>query len=298
MTRKIRRDSINVRDKDFKRYGPYSDRIQSRYLTLPTGVELRVVSYYRDVSKYPPVVMVTGLASVMESSREITRALTREFTVHYVETREKSSSRTNGNKDFGIAAIGKDIAHAIIKLGLNDKKYILFGASLGATAIIDAYRFLELRPTTLVMLEPNASFKIPLWGRPLIHLSSYAYRLIKPIAKYYIKNYRVNIQEDYEMYKISSRALDAADPYKLKKAVLGLTRYEVWDNLRNIDTPTLIVAASKDYFHNHQDIVQIADLITDCTFIDLETHKRTHSKELVTTVKNYLQQQSNTLIES
>lgn len=273
---------------DLKRYGPCSSRIQDRYISLPSGIDLRVVSFYSLKSKYPPVVMITGLASVMENSGEITRALSREFTVHYLETREKSSSRTNGNRDFGIEAIGEDIAQVISELGLGSRSYILFGASLGATAIVESFRFLGSKPLALILLEPNASFKIPRWSIPLIYLSSYTYRLIKPVAKFYIKSYRVNIQEDYEMYKISSRALDAADPYKLKRAVLSMSHYKIWECLGAVDVPTLIVAASKDYFHNHEEMLKMADRLKDCTFIDLETHQRTHSSEFADKIQQFL----------
>lgn len=279
----------NLQNTHFSRYGPHSRRITERYVSLPNGVDLRVVSYYSHENRYPPVVMITGLVSVMESSKDITRALSRDFTVHYLETREKTSSRTNGARNFDIETIGHDIALAISELGLESGGYILLGASLGATAIVDSFRFLKNKPLALVMLEPNASFKIPRWSIPLIHLSEFAYGFIKPVAKYYIKHYRVNMQEDDEMYNISSRALDAADPYKLKKAVLSLGRYQIWEHLVFIDTPTLIVGASKDSFHNHEEMLKISDRIDDCTFVDLENHRRTHSPEFVITIKNYLQ---------
>ncbi|WP_142714442.1 alpha/beta fold hydrolase [Fodinibius sediminis] len=284
------RTKTEPQDTDLSRYGPCSRRIIDRYISLPNGIDLRVVSFYPLKSVHPPVVMITGLASVMESSKEITRALTRDFTVHYLETREKKTSRTNGKRNFEIEAIGEDIALAISELGLDNRGYILLGASLGATAIVDSYRLLADRPLALFMLEPNASFKIPRWSIPLIYLSSYTYGIIKPVAKYYLKNYRINIQEDYEMYEISSRALDAADPYKLKRAVLSLSRYKIWERLESVDAPTLIVGASKDHFHNHEEMLEMADQLKDCTFIDLENHQRTHSAEFAAIVKDFLKE--------
>ena len=275
-------------NKDLDKFGFCCSEIKDRYISLPNGVDLRVVSFFSSKSNYLPVVMITGLASVMESSREITRALSQKYTVHYLETREKISSRTNGSRDFGIEAIGEDIVQVISELGLGNKNYILFGASLGATAIVNSFRTLECKPLALILLEPNASFKIPHWSIPLIHLSSYTYRFIKPIAKFYIKNYRVNIKEDYEMYEISSRAIDAADPYKLKKTVLAMSRYKIWNCLDAVDVPTLIIAASKDHFHNHEEMVIMADQIKDCTLIDLETHQRTHSQEFVDNFQDFI----------
>lgn len=285
----MKNTNSKARDTDLRKYGPTSSRITDRYISLSSGVELRVISYYQDESKHLPIVMVTGLASVMESSREITRALTGEFTLHYLETREKSSSRTNSTRDFSVDSIGKDIVQVISKLGLKNDGYILFGASLAATAMVNSYRHLEHYPKTLILLEPNASFNVPRWSIPLIHISSSIYWAIKPVAKFYIRNFRINRQEDYEMYKISARALDAADPYKLKKTVLSMARYKIWEYLKTVDTPTLIVGASKDHFHNHEEMVKMADLLQDCTFVDLETHERTHSMEFLDVLKQHIQ---------
>lgn len=271
---------------DPNEFCPFAEKFNDRYSSLPNGISLRVVSFYpKDSKNYPPVVLIPGHASVMESFRDIIRYLTKIFIVHYVETREKNSSKMNGVKDFGIDAIGNDISFVTSLLGLKDCEYIIVGASLGATAVIGAYRYFKERPGGLILLEPNASFNIPWWSIPFIFLSSYFYWALKPIAKLYIKHTRVNLQEDYEMYRISSRALDAADPYKLKKSVLALTRYDIWDYVKTIEGPTLIIGASKNSFHKHEDIVKMTTNLKNCTFIDLETSERTHSEEVVEIIK-------------
>ena len=276
-------EPVNLRDY------PYTHRIDDRYVNLPNGISLRTVSFYpKQKTAYPPLVMMTGLVSVMQSSKDIVKYLNRDFEIHYLETREKSSSITNGQNNFSIVELGRDISLAIPLLGLGDRKYLLFGASLGATAIIEAYRQLKTRPLALILLEPNASFRVPFWSLPLVHLSPHLYRILKPMAKYYIKHYRINIKEDYEMYRISARAIDAADPVKLRGAVLGLIKYKVWDLLEEVDCPTLIVGASKDHFHRHEHILKMSNIIKECTFADLENHERTHSDELAGVIKKFV----------
>jgi pimeloyl-ACP methyl ester carboxylesterase len=64
--------------------------------------------------------------------------MTRDFTIHYVDTREKASSRITGKTDYGVEAVARDIVRIVAHYGLRSGKYVLIGSSLGATAGIDA----------------------------------------------------------------------------------------------------------------------------------------------------------------
>ena len=267
--------------------------------TLPDRVSLRIISFHPPSERYcMPVIMLPGLVSVMRSFKYLLLELTSSFVVHYVETREKSSSLAPDDADFSISQIGKDIIEVLSDLDVKDKQYILFGASLCATAIIDCYRNLKVMPFCMVLIEPNASFDYPKWGLLLIRFSRKIDHLmvlmqkplnlkmrnsaaLKGIAKWYIKNFRVNKKEDFEMYRISSRAIDAASPARLKKTVLSIYFYKIWSNLKYVHTPILLVTASKDKFHRHDDLLKMSSLLENCTYLDLESHKRTNGAEFV-----------------
>jgi pimeloyl-ACP methyl ester carboxylesterase len=256
---------------------------------LPNGVSLRIVSFSPQSRRQPfPVVLVPGLVSVMLTFKNILIELTRDFVVHYVETREKSSSVVRGKADYDVKSIGSDIIEVISHLDLEDQKYILFGASLGATAMVDRANDFQHSPLCMILLEPNAVFDYPPWSLPVIRYSAPFYRHIRPIAKWYLRKFRVNTEEDYEMYRINCRALDAADPYKLRDAVLAISSYQIWDRLGSVRTPSLVVSASKDTFHRHEDILRIISMIKKSTSCDLESHMRIHSRELVDHVRDYL----------
>jgi hypothetical protein len=222
-----------------------------------------------------------------------------------VETREKSSSMVTVEAKFDVASIGSDLPELIFLLGLEEKHYILFGASLSGTAILDQYSNINLKPYSLVLLEPNAVFDYPAWGLWLIRVSIRADRIgswmaggadpdlqdsgmLKRLAKWYLRNIRINVKEDYEMYLISCRALDAASPYKLKRTILAISSYRLWDRMGEIDTPTLMICASRDTLHRHNDILKISGMISDCTLIDLESHDRTNGKECADLLREYL----------
>jgi pimeloyl-ACP methyl ester carboxylesterase len=256
---------------------------------LPNGVSLRIVTFSPPSGGQPfPVVLVPGLVSVMSNFKNILVELTRDFVVHYVETREKSSSVIRERVDFDVRAIGSDIIEAVSHLGLEDRKHILFGSSLSATAMVDRANDFRYVPLCLILLEPNAAFYYPPWSLPIIRYAAPFYRSIRPVAKWYLKKFRVNTKDDYEMYRINCRALDAADPYKLRDTVLAIRSYKIWDRLGAVQTPTLVVSASKDTFHRHADILRIISMIKKSTSCDLENHARTHSGELVDHVRDYL----------
>jgi len=258
------------------------------------NISLRVVTFRPPAGHHRyPVVMVPGLVSVMLTFKKVLIELTKTFIVHYVETREKSSSDVPESAGLNIDTIGQDIVQIISYFNLKEGRYILFGGSMGATAIINSYQYLTQRPFCLVLLEPNAIFDYPKWSLFIIRISAPLYPMIKPFAKWYLKNFRVNTEEDYEMYNITSRALDSANPYKLKNTVMAISKYQIWNRLRSVQSPALIVCASKDTFHRHDDIMKIKKKIKNSTYCDLEVHERTHSPEFVHVVNNYIRQLEN-----
>jgi hypothetical protein len=264
-------------------------RAFDRLVPLPTGVSLRLVTFTPAVVRQPfPVVLVPGLVSVMATFRNLLVELTRDSVVHYVETREKASSLVPARAVYDVRTIGADLVEAVAHLGLADRSYILFGASLGATAMIDRAGDFRAEPLCLVLLEPNAVFDYPSWSLPIIRFGATFYRTLKPVAKWYLRNFRVNTSEDYEMYRINCRALDAADPYRLRETVLAISSYEIWDRLGSVKAPALIVSASKDTFHRHGDILRIVAMIEKSTPCDLEKHDRIHSPEMVERLRAYV----------
>jgi hypothetical protein len=263
----------------------YSDRM----IDVSSSVSLRVISFYPKLKPQPlPVVLVPRLVSVMLTFKNILLELTKNFVVHYVETREKSSSLVTGVTDYHVESIGRDIIEIISRLDLEEQKYVLLGTSLSATAIVESYNELTTYPFCLVLLEPNAVFDYPRWSLSIIRYSAPLYRFIKPVAKWYLRHFRVNTKEDYEMYEINSRALDAADPYKLRDVVLAISQYQIWGRLDSVKSPALVVCASKDTFHRHDDIAKMISMIQKSSYCDLGTHKRIHSREFVDRMRNFI----------
>ncbi len=279
-----------------------------RMIRLNSSVSLRVISFEPAANPHPvQIVMLPGLTSVMLSFGHLLKNLTARFILHYVETREKRSSIVPEDASFDIPSIAEDIINVVSKLKLSEGQFVLFGASFNATAVIHCCSGLKIKPLGLILLEPNAVFDYPEWGLFLIRLSEKCNSLLsgilkktpncekdrsvlKPLAKWYIRNFRVNKKEDLEMYRISSRALDSACPHKLRKTILSISSYQIWNRLSEVRVASLLICASRDRFHRHADILRISGILYRCTCLDLKVHKRINSVELGQHIRRYIEQ--------
>lgn len=242
---------------------------------------IRVVHFHPGAtSNGLPIVIVPGLSSVMESFMRLLQDITRTHSIVYIETREKPSSKIRENCRFDIPAFSRDIEVALSMAGLKDNGYILAGYSLGAAAIMEGYHRLSIKPAHLVLAEPVPQFRIPAWSLPLARWAPQIFPVLKPFAKWYMRNFMIDTRNDPEVMKIVERALDSADPYKLGQTLLSVHRFEAWGRLREIDRPTLIVSTSADTLHHHGDIIRMKDLIKSCRLLDLADNKRTHNHEM------------------
>lgn len=278
---------------EYHKYTSPGTHCSEQMLKVSNDVSLRIIHFKPEMdSIYPPLVMVVGLATVIESFHFIIEELTKDFEIYYVETREKSSSQINGKVSFDMETVAGDIIETINLLGLTNNGYVLFGYSFSATVIIESYSRLKVKPASLLLLSPTPSFYYPSWSLLLIRMAVPLYGVLKPTAKWYLRNFTINIKEDKDMYRYSSLALDNADPRKLRDAILAIAGYTVWNKLDIIDCATLIVDTSRDGIHRHEDIMRMKNAIKNCTYVDLETNNRTHGNELGPVIRHFLNGQT------
>ena len=259
-------------------------------ISLTGGVRLRLTTFHpaRETGN-PAVLFIAGWITQMAAWKDVLPELTSDFTVYYLETREKISSQVTGVTDYSVQAIGQDIADFVAQKKLAN--YVLLGSSLGATAIIDCFAYLHSKPEALVLINPNAEFRVPKSWVLLIRLFyPPLYFLIRPAVKWYLRTFRMDLESDLAQYRKYCRALDAADPWKLKKAVLSLRTYSAWDRLEAIDVPVLFIGASKDSLHEPESVGKMSQLVRNGRHLDMETNSTTHSREMVKKVRMFLKE--------
>jgi pimeloyl-ACP methyl ester carboxylesterase len=275
---------------DYAAHGHEGCAVSAQRIVLFGDVNLNVVTFVPPLkSPYPPVIFFPGMASVIDNFSGTIRGLTKEFTVHYAETREKSSSILPAKTGFEVTDIASDVAGVIDALVPEGGDYFIVAYSLCATAGAESFRSkLKKRPSLFVMIEPSADFRVPGWGIFLTKYFKWLYRPIKPLIKLYLRLFMVNLKEDGDMQKILVRILDTADPYKLGPTLAAAARYSLWDALDKIDAPVLVIGASHDTFHEHQDSRDISERIRGAAYVDMVNNKRTHSPEVAESIKGHL----------
>jgi len=254
------------------------------------GVELRVITFTPAVDrKNPVIVFVAGWISQMDAWKSVLREMTKDFTVIYLETREKISSRMDRKAEYSIEAVGSDIVRLIERWNLPPKGYILVGSSLGATVTVECYHAITIPPAAVVLISPNAVFRVPLLWKAIITLFyPPMYLAIKPFVKFYLKHFRLNVKADAAQYEKYCSAIDAADPWKLKKAVLAVSSYSIWHRLGSLDCPVLMIGALHDTLHEPEHFRTIASKIKNATVVDLNTNAETHSPRTVDAIRTFL----------
>ena len=215
--------------------------------------------------------------------------MTNDFTIYYVETREKISSQVNKKSEITVKSLGRDLVNLSSYLKFRDKSFILMGSSLGATAILEGCQYLKTAPLCLILIGPNASFYIPKSGLAAIRMCHpILYFGIKPVVKWYLKTFRLDSEADYAQYRKYCNALDAADPFKLRKMALSMPTYHVWDLIGQIEYPALLIGASKDLLHSKDIIQKMVAKMKNSTYLDLFTNALTHSKGIVEEIRKYV----------
>ncbi len=275
---------------DLKEFCAPGAAVHESLFDTSSGVKLKLITFTpaRDEGKLP-VVFVPGWISRMAGWKIILREMTATRVVHYLETREKISSLTPPDADQSVEAIAGDICDYIHQNHFKRNQYLLFGSSLGATAILQAAPDIQETPAALILIGPNAVFRVPIWGKAVIRLfPPRFYEIFKIFIKWYLKTFRLNVRHDQAQYDKYAVALDIADPYKLKKSALSLSTYQVWERLPHIDIPVLLINAGKDNLHEPQNINRMYDLLRNVDMVDMETNTGTHSAQMVRTMDDFV----------
>ncbi len=269
--------------------------IKVRHLSVSPGIRLRVIHFIPSgETAFPPVLFVPGLASVTDNFRKTLHEMTRYFRVFYLETREKSTSLIRGKAGFSVNDLANDLCESIRLLNFKPGGYLLIGYSLGATAILESLGRMPVTPSALVLAEPNASFPFPGWLLFLARFARLIYRPVKPFLKWYLRNFRIDMENDREIYNLNCRILDAADPKKIAATVRAIASYRLSKKHPYPLPPALVIGASKDTFHSFDDSRLIASSLPGSRYLDLQTNKKTHGPEIVHALMDFLRNTGHT----
>lgn len=275
---------------DYSAYCAPNATFNVTYADVGPHVSLKTIHFTPDEkTRNPKVLFIAGWITHIQSWQAVLIEMTRTYEVIYLETREKISSSVRGKVPFTIEALGTDIINYVRGAFQPEEDYIIFASSLGATLALECAHLLNPKPKALILVAPNALFRVP-WVMKLfvtlVHPDLYT--MARPVIKQYLKHFRLNTDKDLVQYHKYCRALDNADPKKLKKAAKAFWNYSVWHRLPEMDVPTLVVGASKDKLHDPENLVQITQNLPNATYLDLGTNTKTHEADVVLAMHSYL----------
>ncbi len=261
-----------------------------KMVSVSDDISLRIVEFTpSQKTKQPTLLFVPGWISLMKGWKIVLNEMTKDFHIIYVETREKKTSQVANTKDYSVEAIATDLVKIVDIYKLERNQYLIFGSSLGGTAILESYQKLNTKPLCFALMGPNAEYRTPWWGKIMIRFFwTRIYTIFRPFIKWYLRTFRLDIETDEAQYDKYCNALDAADPKKLKPGALALSKYKIWDILDKIDLPVLIIAATKDILHEPQNLIRMNKMLPNSTWLDMELNTLAHSSKVVQELRDYI----------
>lgn len=279
---------------DYSSYTGHSASVKEYRINVADGVSLKIIDFasQNTAPGKPVILFVAGWISLITGWKGVLKVLTAEHNVIYMESREKHSSIVPDVKkiSFSMERLQRDIGEVIKKVIPPSGKFVLAGSSLGASAILEYCRSEGPKPLSAVLIAPNIEFRFPkVLGSiiPAIHPSLYFG--VKPLIKWYLRNFRLDKKDCKEQIEKYENTLDCADPYKLKANALAIKKYSIWENPGNVDIPCLIMGATKDTLHGAENIKRLLTIIPRSTYIELESNMETHSEKAGHIIAQYIQ---------
>ena len=279
---------------DYSQYTESSTDVKEYMQEVSDGISLKIIDFIpKKVSPDKPIIIfVAGWISLISGWKGVLKVLTSEYRVLYLESREKQSSIVPNVKKvkFSIERLKLDISEVISKIITPSGKFILAGSSLGASAILEYCGSEKREPLSAVLIGPNTEFRFPrILGALLPVMPPSLYVLIKPVVKWYLRNFRLDKKNSMEQIEKYEKTLDCADPYKLKANALAIKNYAIWDRINSITVPCLILGATTDTLHGTENIKHLLNIMPYASYIEFESNMDTHSEKAGHAIVDYIQ---------
>ena len=257
---------------------------RERWVPTAPGVALRLLQWTPRRESSPPLLLVPGWISGIGSWTAVLEAVIPDRRVVVVETRDKPSARFERRlrvREMGIPAFAEDLLAAARASGIAGPDTVAFGSSLGATAILEAMKNDRLPVGGAFLVGPNARFRTPWWGRPLLLLPPAVYRVARHLAVLYIERFRLDREKEPEQAARYRNAILGAEPRRLMLSARALADYTVWDRLETVARPVAVAWAPTDRLHEADAIRRIVETLPDARPIPCPSNRFMHSREIV-----------------
>ncbi|NHJ06070.1 MAG: hypothetical protein EAX90_14685 [Candidatus Heimdallarchaeota archaeon] len=276
----------------------FEQNAKEQYFKVFDGSELRVLSF-----ENPPnskenieIMFISGLLTIFPRWEKVVKELNEHYKVHYIESREKATSKLVKKAPMKIEIMREDLDSIEKALNLDKKQYITISSSMGGAMILENLAKKAISPIGSILISPGVEVIFPKWSTILIPLvPAFGISMLKPLVRWYLRNKTVDSEKEPEQAKQYIRSVNEADVKKMKKCIVkNANKYDGWDILPKIQDRIILVGATTDKAHRSDFSFRVANALTNCTFVDLGTNKAAHDTPLVELTKDFIKELTNT----
>ena len=259
----------------------YEKKSFEEFITMSDGSQLRILrsSAPKETRNGFTLFFIPGWASVVQGWDDVLLEASSYFDIVYFESREKGSSRLVKKAKGDLDRLSTDIKEIIEQLKLVKEKLILFSSSFGAVMVSHGLAYDKYDAFLTILLGASPRIDLPFLTRYLVPWAPpITLNIFKPISRFWIKRSK---SEDLEQAAKYLRVLDEADARKWKIVGKHVVFSKFWDVYKKVENRVLIIGMEKDKYHEIKDIKEIAKLMKNSSYLDMETNKNTHSSKMV-----------------
>ena len=258
------------------------------YFLVSDGSEIRVLSSKpqdKPGNGYT-LLLLPGWNTVVPGWDEVLMEAAKDFEVLYIESREKGSSKLARKTRNDPDRHSSDIQEVLNKSNVNQKKLIIFTSSFSVFLAADGLAKNKFDSFFTIFLGPSWKFNMPPTTRYIMHvLPNFFFTPSKPIWRWWIKKRK---SEDPEQAAKYVRALEEADVKKWRTVAKRFAFANFKGTYEKIENHIIVVGMEKDKMHKSEEAKDIENFLSNSTYIDMGTNKKTHSAEMVEEIRKLI----------
>ncbi|NHJ46933.1 MAG: hypothetical protein FK733_04015 [Asgard group archaeon] len=267
---------------------------KERYISVFDSSELRVLSFenVENPVEDVEVMFIPGLLTIFPRWEKVVKELNEHYKVHYIESREKKTSKLVRKASLKIVEMSKDLDNIEKDLGLDNKKYITVSSSMGGSMILENLAAKRISPIGSILVSPGVEVPFPRYVLLLLRiLPVFVINWIKPIIKRFVRKRAADAEKEPIQAAAYVRSVEEADVRKMKKCILKNARkYNGWDLLPKIKDRIILIGATTDKSHSSDFSANVAKSLSNSTYIDLGTNRAAHDTPLVELSVKFVQE--------
>ncbi len=266
-------------------------------IDLPNGATIRILYLYANekTDETMDIIFYSGFISYIFLWRESVKKLRKYHNIIFIETREKEFSAFPSDQViYSVDTLGEDFVLIIKELGLELDKCVVTGSSIASVGVLEAMSKHNINPFLSIHSSPQATYnannKINILAN---YLPYWLIVLAKPIV-YLI--YKIKFRRDPESGRSRihtlSRILQKSQINWMKKLESFMPEYEMQEeNVKNINSPVIIVGGQDDPEHDTESVRRMVSLIPGSKYRPVpfknDTHGEAFAEIIIEEIENY-----------